>query len=68
MTDSDYIELSDIQLVDLIVNEKKTCLFEILYHRYDKRVLDKCHSILKHRDMAKEFTLEIFSKVFEKLE
>jgi len=68
MTDSDYIEFSDIQLVDLIVHEKKTCLFEILYHRYYKRVLDTCYSILKDRDMAKEFTLEIFSKVFEKLE
>jgi len=68
MTDQNHIHLSDIQLIDLIIKEKKTGLFEILYRRYHKKVRDKCCSILKDRDMAEEFTLEIFSRVYEKME
>jgi RNA polymerase sigma-70 factor (ECF subfamily) len=30
-------------------------------------VLDKCYSLLKDRNLAEEFTEDIFSKVFEKL-
>jgi len=68
MIDRRYIELTDHQIIDLIIQEKKTGLFEILYQRYYKKVLDKCYSILKNRKMAEEFTLEILSKVFEKIE
>ena len=67
MIDKAYIQLTDKQLIDIIVNEKKIDLYEILYQRHNKKVLDKCYSILKNKKMAEEFALEIFSKVYEKI-
>ena len=67
MTDNRYIQLTDLQIIDLILKENKVNLFEILYQRYSKKVRDKCYSILKNRELAEEFTLDIFSKVYEKL-
>lgn len=41
--------------------------FEALYHRYHKKVLDKCKTLVKDRQLAVELAEDIFSKVFEKL-
>jgi RNA polymerase sigma factor (sigma-70 family) len=63
----EHIQLSDIQIIDLILKENKSILFELLYDRYQKKVLDKCYSLVKDKALAREFTLEIFEKVYEKL-
>jgi len=41
--------------------------FELLYHKYHKKVFDKCYSFVKNRRTAKELTEDIFSKTFEQL-
>ena len=58
---------SDQQIIDLIIREDKKDLFELLYNRYRNKVLDKCFSLVKDKSLAEEFTLEIFEKVYEKL-
>jgi RNA polymerase sigma factor (sigma-70 family) len=59
--------LSDEELVRLIREEDKPYLFEILYHRYYQKVVNKCYSLLKNKKLTEELTEDIFSKVFEKL-
>jgi RNA polymerase sigma-70 factor (ECF subfamily) len=59
-------KLRDEELIRNILQGKKD-QFEILYSRYNRKVLDKCFSILKDRDLALEVQQEIFSKVYEKL-
>ena len=51
----------------MITVEGKTEYFDIIYQRYFQKVMDKCHSLLRDKSMAKEFANEIFGKVFEKL-
>jgi RNA polymerase sigma factor (sigma-70 family) len=58
--------ITDEQVLKEILNGE-TGYYEILYHRYREKVLDKCYSILKDRQLAVEFTQDIFSKVYEKL-
>jgi RNA polymerase sigma factor (sigma-70 family) len=67
MTSHSLDQLSDRQIIDLILQDGKSKYFELLYNRYNGRVKDKCFSLLKNRQMAQEFTLEIFEKVYEKL-
>jgi len=59
-------KLRDEEIISNILQGKKE-QFEILYSRYNKKVLDKCYSILKDRALALEVEQEVFSKVFEKL-
>ncbi len=59
-------KLSDEEIIRNILQGKKD-QFEILYSRYNRKVLDKCVSILKDRDLAFEIEQEVFSKVYEKL-
>lgn len=58
--------ISDEDIIRNILSGKKD-EFEILYSRYKRKVLDKCYSILKDKDLALEAEQEIFSKVYEKL-
>jgi RNA polymerase sigma-70 factor (ECF subfamily) len=59
-------KLKDEEIVRNILQGKKD-QFDILYSRYNRKVLDKCYSILKDRDLAVEVQQEIFAKVYEKL-
>jgi RNA polymerase sigma factor (sigma-70 family) len=56
----------DEEIIRNILHGKKD-QFEILLSRYNRKVLDKCFSILKDRDLALEVKQEVFSKVYEKL-
>jgi len=56
----------DEELVSLIL-QGESKYFDVLYKRYYNKVFDKCTNLLKSRELAKEFTRDIFSKVFEKL-
>lgn len=62
-----YDHLSDEQLVEKIIAGDKPELFEILFERYHSRVLEKCNSLVKNRELATELTEDILSKSFEKL-
>lgn len=61
------LTIRDEEIVSKIQIENKTELFEILYHRYRKKVLDKCYSLVKNKPLAEELTEDIFSKTFEKI-
>lgn len=52
----------------MLCSLKKTELFDIIYHRYFSKVLDKAYSLLKSKRMAKESAQEILSKTYEKLD
>jgi len=67
ITDRYPADLTDEAIVDKVILEHRHDLFELLYNRYHKKVLDKCYGLLKNRQQAKEFAEDIFSKVFEKL-
>lgn len=60
-------ELSDEEVVERLKSGASTRYFEVIYHRYRKRVLDKCYGLVKNRSLAEELCEDIFSKVFEKL-
>jgi RNA polymerase sigma factor (sigma-70 family) len=62
-----FIHLNDNEIILKIKNENASNNFEILYNRYYSKVLDKCFSIVKNRQVAEELAEDIFSKVFEKL-
>lgn len=67
MSYHDYSGLKDEEIVSLITQDKQTGLFQVLYDRYHAKVADKCYSILKDKNKAREFMQDIFSKVYEKL-
>ncbi len=58
---------TDEELVNRILQENRSEDFEELYHRYYLKVVDKCHSFIKNRDMAEDFANDILSKAYEKL-
>lgn len=60
--------LTDDELIDKIISENNSELFGILYQKYRQKVTDKCYGFIKNKDLALEFTEEIFSKTFEKLD
>ncbi len=69
MKNSVHNTLSDIDIINKIRSNDpdSSVYFEILYKRYFNKVLDKCYSFVKDRNLAEELTAEIFSTVFEKL-
>ena len=67
MSKSKWKDISDEDLVRYIVVDQRSQLFEELYSRYYLKVVDKCHSFLKNRDLAEDFANDILSKAYEKL-
>lgn len=61
------VSLSDNEIVDIINDGGSPEYFEVLYKRYFRRVLDKCHSFVRNKGTAEELAEDIFSKCFEKL-
>jgi len=61
-------ELKDEDIISRIISEKEIDLFQMLYNKYHPKVLDKCYSLLKNKELAKETAQDIFSKVYENLE
>ncbi len=62
-----YNALTDEEIIEKILDEDKNHLYEILYQRYYPKVLDKCYSFVKNRNLAEELSNDILSKAFEKL-
>lgn len=61
-------QLSDEEIVRRIRTGKETELYSQLFKRYYSKVLDKCYSLTHSREMAEEFTGDILSKAYEKLD
>ena len=57
-------DLTDNEIIDLIINQKKTDYFQHLYLRYSPLVYNKCISLANDKDIAKDLTHDIFLKVF----
>ncbi len=62
-----YKDLQDDEIIQLILEEGQKELYGILYNRYRGKVNDKCYSLLKNRELAKEATQNILEKTYEKL-
>ncbi|GAB1855991.1 RNA polymerase sigma factor [Flavobacteriaceae bacterium MHTCC 0001] len=60
--------MTNEEIIDRIVNDNDTALFEILYDRFSKSVYNKCYSFVKNQSEAEDLTHDIFLKVFMKLE
>ena len=58
---------SDEDLVEAIVKNNDTLLFEYLYDRYAALVYNKCYGFAKDGDEAKDLTQDVFLKLFVKL-
>jgi len=67
MQKNNYAHLKDEEILQKIVAEDNPVLFEILYHRYYHKVVDKVFSFIKDRKKSEEFANDILSKVYEKL-
>lgn len=67
MKTKDYQSLSDEELVKIITKEGVSDLYTILYKRYYSKILEKCYSLLKNRELSKIFAQDILSRIFEKL-
>ncbi len=61
------LNLPDEEIVHLILDTGNNDLYAHLYDKYQKKVYNKCMTLLKNEGLANEFTKEIFSKVFESL-
>ncbi len=57
-------DLTDSEIIDLIINKKKTDYFQHLYLRYSPIVYNKCIALANDKDIAKDLTHDIFLKVF----
>ena len=58
---------TDEDLINAIVQNNDTLLFEVLYDRYATLVYNKCFSFAKNEDEAKDLTQDVFLKLFIKL-
>ncbi len=68
MTSSEAKNATDNDIVKAIQQGGQANLFEPLYNRYYTKVLDKCYSLVKKRELAEELAEDIFSKTFEKID
>ena len=67
MLNKSIVHLTDEDIVQRIISEGQSGLFEILYKRYQPKVFYKVNSFIKDRQKSEEFTNDILSKVYEKL-
>lgn len=59
--------LADEEIIKELAKGNKKGLYDLLYKRYHRKVLDKCFSFVRNRRLAEELTEDIFSKTYEKL-
>ncbi|MEQ9303743.1 MAG: RNA polymerase sigma factor [Marinoscillum sp.] len=68
MSRENYNKLSDEEIIANLIKQECTEMFEVLYNRYHTKVLNKCYSFVKNRELAGELAGDIFSKTYEKLQ
>lgn len=59
--------MSDEQLIDLYLNTNKQSAIQELCNRYDKKILSKCYSMTKSKDIAEDLRQDIMLKMIDKL-
>ncbi|MBU2650117.1 MAG: RNA polymerase sigma factor [Bacteroidetes bacterium] len=57
----------DEEIIRSILREGMSHKYSILYKKYYQRVLDKCYTMVKNKEKARELAQEIFAKAFEML-
>lgn len=62
-----YRNLTDEELVKLIVKNNNSILFGKLYDRYAKLIYNKCYGFAKTKSEAEDLTQDVFLLVFIKL-
>lgn len=62
-----YQQHTDEEIIKLLINTGNQELFEIIYSRYFKKVRDKCFSFLKDSKLSEEFSNDILTKAYEKI-
>ncbi|NJB70736.1 RNA polymerase sigma-70 factor (ECF subfamily) [Saonia flava] len=62
-----YNDLTDEELVDMIVKNNNTMLFGSLYDRYSAKVYNKCYSFSRTEAEAEDLTQDVFLLLFVKL-
>lgn len=67
MTQDAAHNLTDEALVEAIVKNNDTLLFEVLYDRFANMVYNKCYGFANGEDEAKDLTQDVFLRVFVKL-
>ena len=65
---AEFLSVSDEDLISLILKERDKVHFKVLYERYYGKVLNKCYSFLKNRDLSAELATDIMARAFEKLD
>lgn len=65
---NDYSTLSDEELVKSFNYSKDSKLFELIYHRYYRKVKNKCYTFVENKDEVEDMTQEVFLKLFLKIE
>ncbi len=60
---TDYVNLSDNEVIDLIIKEGRKDLLEVIYDRYVNRVYYKVITLIKDRELAKDMTHDILVKI-----
>lgn len=66
-TSSPIYQLTDNELIDLIIEKYQNNLFDVLHYRYSKKVFGKCLTMIKNEGAARELTQDIFVKVYTHL-
>lgn len=64
MQNSNFMSMSDEELVQFIVHNGNTSLFGLLYDRYGQKVFNKCLGFAESRDAAEDLTQDIFVKLY----
>ncbi len=59
--------LNDDDIIRKILDDRLTEYFEVLYKRYYPKVIDKCYSLVKNRNIAEELAEDILCNTYEKL-
>jgi RNA polymerase sigma factor (sigma-70 family) len=61
-------QLTDEEIIRELKETGSKKLLGTLWIRYSGKVRDKCFSLVRDKELAEEFTVEIFSKVIEKID
>jgi len=57
----------DDDIIRKILDDRMPEYFEVLYNRYYPKVMDKCYSLVKNRNIAEELAEDILCNTYEKL-
>lgn len=60
----EFDKLSDVEIIQIILNQGKKDLLEILYDRYSAKIYYKCLGIIGNTEISKDLTHDILIKIF----